>query len=263
MKTFKKNIKCKQEMINNIKIHSCNDSVILEKIKENIIDFSKPQHISITNTESMYYAERIPKHLEYINSATFSLCDGIGSVLAGKFQGKDIRRFHGPDFMLKACEFGQEHGWRHFFYGGKEGVANILVDNLKKKYPNLQVAGTFCPPFRDLTSDEEKDMIKYIKDTKPDIIWVGLGLLKQERWVAKYKNDLQIPWAVGVGAAFDFYAGTVKRAPEIFQKTGLEWLYRLIREPRMFKRNVNSYVFMFKAIGKGFKNKYLDIKGNK
>lgn len=253
MKKINKNNKCKQENINDINIHSCDEEVIFDEIKENIINFSKPQYISITNTESMYYAEKIPEHLQYINGAAFSLCDGMGVVIAGKFQGLNIRRFHGPDFMLKVCEFGQEHGWRHFFYGGKEGVADLLVDKLTKKYSNLQIAGTFCPPFRDLSPEEEKNVIQYIKDTKPDIIWVGLGLLKQERWIAKYHNDLQIPWAVGVGAAFDFYAGTVKRAPKFFQKVGLEWLYRLSKEPRMFKRNVNSYVFMFKAIGKGMK----------
>jgi len=257
------NNNCMKQYVSGIAVHSCDENVILIEMDDNIQNANAFNHIAITNTESMYYAEKISEHMEYINSATFSLCDGMGAVIGGKFQGQEIKRFHGPDFMLKACEYGQDLGWRHFFYGGKDGVAEILVENLKKKYPNLQVSGTFCPPFRDLTSDEEQNMIKYIKDSKPDIIWVGLGLLKQERWIAKYQNDLQVPWAVGVGAAFDFYAGTVKRAPVIFQKIGLEWLYRLVREPRMFRRNVNSYIFMFKAIGKGIKEKYLNTKGKK
>lgn len=250
------NYHCRKIYISGIAVHSCDENAILSKMEENMRNTHTVSHISITNTESMFYAEKIPEHMEYINSSSFSLCDGMGSVIAGKFQGQHVKRFHGPDFMLKACEFGQEHGWRHFFYGGKEGVADILVENLKKKYPKLQMAGTFCPPFRDLSSDEEKDMIKYIKDAKPDIIWVGLGLLKQERWIAKYQNDISVPWAVGVGAAFDFYAGTVQRAPKIFQKFGLEWLYRLSKEPRMFKRNVNSFIFMFKAMGTGIKDKF-------
>jgi N-acetylglucosaminyldiphosphoundecaprenol N-acetyl-beta-D-mannosaminyltransferase len=259
---MQENNRCDKKYVSGIAVHSCDEKVILSQIETAIRNTKTINHVAITNTESMYFAEKIPEHLAYINSAAFSLCDGMGSVIAGKFQGEEIKRFHGPDFMLKACEFGQQYGWKHFFYGGKEGIADILVENLKRKYPDLQVAGTFCPPFRELSPDEEKDMIKYIKECKPDIIWVGLGLLKQEQWIEKYQQEIDVPWAVGVGAAFDFYAGTVKRAPEIYQKIGLEWLYRLLREPRMFKRNVNSFVFMFRAMGIGLKNKLLK-KGNK
>lgn len=258
---MKINNECKKNFVSDIVVHSCDEQIILSKVNENIQNDKVSLHISITNTESMYYAEKIPEHLLYINSAAFSLCDGMGSVIAGKFQGEEIKRFHGPDFMLKACEYGQEHGWRHFFYGGKEGVADILVENLKKQYPNIQIAGTFCPPFRELSIEEEKDMIQYIKESKADMVWVGLGLLKQEKWIAKYQEQIDVPWAIGVGAAFDFYAGTVKRAPEFYQKIGFEWLYRLLREPRMFKRNVNSFIFMFKAMARGLKDNF--IKGEK
>jgi len=250
-----KQIECKTEYISGIKVNSCDEKVIFETIDKNIREERLPLYISITNTESMFYAEKIPAHLEYINNSKFSLCDGIGSVLAGKFQGKNIKRFHGPDFMLKACEYGQAQGWRHFFYGGKEGVADKLVENLTQKFPKIKVVGTYSPPFRDLTQEEEKEMKSLIKNVNPDIIWVGLGLLKQERWIANYKNELNIPWSIGVGAAFDFYAGTVKRAPVYYQKIGMEWLYRLIREPRMFKRNINSFDFMFRAIGTGVLNR--------
>lgn len=258
---MKINNECKKNFVSDIVVHSCDEQIILSKVNENIQNDKVPLHISITNTESMYYAEKIPEHFLYINSAAFSLCDGMGSVIAGKFQGEEIKRFHGPDFMLKACEYGQEHGWRHFFYGGKEGVADILVENLKKQYPNIQIAGTFCPPFREMSIEEEKDMIQYIKESKADMVWVGLGLLKQEKWIAKYQEQIDVPWSIGVGAAFDFYAGTVKRAPEFYRKIGFEWLYRLLREPRMFKRNVNSFIFMFKAMVRGLKDNF--IKGEK
>jgi N-acetylglucosaminyldiphosphoundecaprenol N-acetyl-beta-D-mannosaminyltransferase len=248
---------CNKKFVSGIAVHSCDENLILSEMERIIRKGDIFNHIAITNTESMYFAEKIPGHMAYINSAAFSLCDGMGSVIAGKFQGHEIKRFHGPDFMLQVCEFGQDKGWKHFFYGGKEGVADILVENLKKKYPDLDVVGTFCPPFRELSTKEEKEMIAYIKAKKPDIIWVGLGLLKQEKWIAKYQNQIEVPWAVGVGAAFDFYAGTVKRAPQIFQKFGMEWLYRLSKEPRMFKRNMNSFLFMFKAIGKGLKNRFI------
>ena len=148
------NYNCNKKYVSGIAVHSCEEDVILSKMEENIRNTNRFNHIAITNTESMYYAEKIPEHKEYINSAAFSLCDGIGSVIGGKFQGHEIKRFHGPDFMLKACKFGQEYGWRHFFFGGKEGVAEILVENLKKRYPNLQVCGTFCPPFRELSAEQ-------------------------------------------------------------------------------------------------------------
>lgn len=255
------NNQCQKKFVNDIAVHSCDEKVIFTRVNDNIQNERAPLHISITNTESMYFAEKIPEHLDYINTAEFSLCDGVGSVVAGTFQGKNIKRFHGPDFMLKACEYGQDYGWRHFFYGGKEGVADILVGKLKKKYPNIQIAGTFCPPFRELSPDEEKHIIQYIQASKADVIWVGLGLLKQEKWINKYQKELNVPWGVGVGAAFDFHSGAVKRAPEFYRIIGFEWLYRLLREPRMLRRNFNSLVFMFNAMARG--NKFKLIKREK
>ena len=108
-------------------------------------------------------------------------------------------------------------------------------------------AGTFCPPFRPMTSHEERKMIDQINAAHPDILWVGLGLLKQERWIAEHLDKINVPWMIGVGAGFDFTAGTVKRAPDPFRRVGMEWLYRLCFEPRMFKRNIWSYAFMFQA----------------
>ncbi len=251
MKNLKENFQPK--LVSGIPVHSFPKEVILDFLRRTISGDRKNRHICITNTESMYYAKRLPSHEKFINTATFSLCDGIGSVIAGKFQGQNIERFNGPDFMLSCCEYGQEHGWRHYFYGGKEGVADKLVEKLKIKFPDMKVAGTFCPPFRIMESTEKTNMLKEVRMAKADIIWVGLGLLKQESWIAENKEHLSIPWSVGVGAAFDFYAGTAKRAPLVFRKLGFEWLYRLILEPRMFKRNVNSYQFMFSAIGDGFK----------
>lgn len=237
--------------VSGIPVHSYPKELFLNYMKTRIQGDRIKRHICITNTESMYYAKRLPAHDKFIKDATFSLCDGIGSVIAGKFQGQDITRFNGPDFMLACCEYGQDHGWRHFFYGGKEGVADLLVEKLKVKFPNMQVAGTFCPPFRQMNQGEKQNMLHEVQSANADIIWVGLGLLKQEGWIAEHKDLLNIPWSVGVGAAFDFYAGTAKRAPIVFRKLGFEWLYRLILEPRMFKRNLNSYKFMFSAIGDG------------
>jgi N-acetylglucosaminyldiphosphoundecaprenol N-acetyl-beta-D-mannosaminyltransferase len=226
---------------------------VLEYMHGTIANKNVKHYTSITNTESMYWAVRDEVHREIIRNATFSLCDGVGVVIAGKFYGYDIPRLHGPDYMLECCKYGVKHGWRHFFLGGKDGVGLTLAKRLEEKFPGFITAGTYCPPFRELTGEEENKMINLINESNADIVWVGLGLLKQERWIKKYKDRIDAIWFCGVGAAFDFHTDNVKRAPLICQKIGLEWLYRLVFEPRMFIRNVRSFTFMFGAIFDGLK----------
>jgi N-acetylglucosaminyldiphosphoundecaprenol N-acetyl-beta-D-mannosaminyltransferase len=225
---------------------------VLSEMDRAIAARSPGHYISITNTESMYHALRIPDHLRYIKGANFSLCDGIGSVIAGLAWGHRIPRRNGPILMLKACEYGVSRGWRHFFYGGNEGVADLMAEKLTAKYPGLNTAGTYCPPFRPLTSKEEEEIVGLINDSKPDIVWVGLGLLKQERWVANHLDKVHAPWMVGVGAAFDYHAGTVKWAPAWIQAIGMEWLFRLILQPRLRARRYYwSYIFLFQSVWQG------------
>jgi N-acetylglucosaminyldiphosphoundecaprenol N-acetyl-beta-D-mannosaminyltransferase len=231
-------------------------SHVLKEMGRKIKAESHRNFISITNTESMYHALRIKKHFEYINNADFSLCDGIGSVIAGKFWGHNIPRLNGPILMLKACDFGQESGWRHYFYGGKEGVADKMVEKLKHRYPKLISVGTYCPPFRDLTPEEDMKMVQTINETKPDIVWVGLGLLKQEKWIADHLNKIDVPWMCGVGAAFDYHSEEVPWAPPWVQKIGMEWLYRTIIQPKQrIKRYIWSFIFLFEAILGGLKSR--------
>ena len=214
---------------------------ILEYMDDAIKNHRYGEYVSITNTESLYHAVQIVSHRQFIRNATFSCCDGIGIVLAGKLFGYKIPRIHGPDLMLKCCEYGVERKWRHFFYGGKEGIPELLSEKLTEKYPGLISAGCYSPPFRKLTPAEEQGVINRINATGPDILWVGLGLIKQESWIAKHLGKLNVSWMIGVGAAFDFHAGTIKRAPKFFRNMGFEWLYRLMFEPRMFVRNVYSF----------------------
>ena len=232
---------------------------ILDEMDQFINSGNRKGYISITNTESLYHAIKIPEHAAYVNGAAYSCCDGIGVVIAGRLIGLDIPRLHGPDLMLKCCEYGVSRQWRHFFYGGKEGVPNLLGDKLIEKYPGLIVAGVYSPPFRELNENEKKEIISLINECNPDIVWVGLGLLKQEKWIAEYKENLNVPWMIGVGAAFDFYAGTVKRAPEFYRKIGLEWLYRVVFEPRMLRRNFLSLKLILKVIWHGIKTRKINI----
>jgi N-acetylglucosaminyldiphosphoundecaprenol N-acetyl-beta-D-mannosaminyltransferase len=212
--------------------------------------------ISVTNTESMYYALRREGHLQYIRKADFSCCDGVGVVLAGRLLGCDIPRLHGPDLMAECCKYGIERKWRHYFYGGREGVPELLSTKLTERFPGLITAGTYSPPFRQLTPEEEKEIVDSINGTQPDIVWVGLGLLKQETWIADHIDRIEASWLIGVGAAFDFHAGTVKRAPVMFRKVGLEWLYRLAFEPRMLIRNMRSFSVLGYALKEAVKKQF-------
>lgn len=209
-------------------------------------------YISITNTESMYHALRIPAHGEYIRNADFSLCDGVGVIVAGWAWGHRICRFNGPVLQLECSHYGIAKGWRHFFYGGKEGVAEEMARRLKFMFPGLIVCGIIEPPFRELTSEEEEIIIQQINASRPDIVWVGLGLLKQERWIAEHLGRIDAPWMVGVGAAFDYHAGVVPWAPPMLRALGMEWIFRLIIQPRLrAKRYWWSAIYVVQSFVRG------------
>jgi N-acetylglucosaminyldiphosphoundecaprenol N-acetyl-beta-D-mannosaminyltransferase len=210
------------------------------------------RYISITNTESMYHGLRDEQHGQYIRDANYSLCDGVGVIAAGYAWGHRIERYNGPVLMLDACEHGRSHQWRHFFYGGKEGVADAMAGRLRQRFPGLVVCGTYCPPFRELTPEEDDAVVAAINDSKPDIVWVGLGLVKQERWIHAHLHRVQAPWMVGVGAAFDYHAGTVPWAPLVLRKLGMEWVFRLIIQPKLrAKRYWWSLVFVLESMWHG------------
>ena len=156
---------------------------VLDYMRCTIAGKNAKHYTTITNTESMYWAMRDEVHREIIRNATFSLCDGIGVIVAGKSYGYDIPRLHGPDYMLECCRYGVQHGWRHFLVGGRKGVGLKLARRLEEKCPGFIAAGTYCPPFRKLTGEEGNEMIDLINESEADIVWIGLGLLKQERWI--------------------------------------------------------------------------------
>ena len=163
--------------------------------------------------------------------------------------------------MSECCKYGVDRGWRHFFYGGKSGVPELLKKNFRTKYPGFKTAGTFSPPFTKLTYDEDQSIVKMINKTQPDVLWIGLGLIKQEVWIKEHLGRIKVPWMIGVGAAFDFHAGTIRRAPRAYRKIGLEWLYRLYFEPRMLKRNYYSLILFAMAMKYELKQrKYKNIK---
>jgi N-acetylglucosaminyldiphosphoundecaprenol N-acetyl-beta-D-mannosaminyltransferase len=225
---------------------------VLAEIDRAIAARERGRFISITNTESMYHGFRVPGHGEYIRKADFSLCDGVGVIVAGWAWGHRIKRFNGPILQLECTRYGAAKGWRHFYYGGKDGAADEMARRLKEQFPGLIVCGTYEPPFRPLTAEEDEKVVALINASKPDIVWVGLGLIKQERWIAEHLGRLEAPWMAGVGAAFDYHAGTVPWAPAPLRALGLEWLFRLIIQPKLrAKRYWWSAVYVFQAFFKG------------
>jgi len=164
--------------------------------------------------------------------------DGMPLVWIAKFDGmKEISRVCGPDLLPLVCQKGISNGWRHYFVGGAPGVAELMVENLTQSYPGISIVGHCCPPFRILSEEEDEIICTNIRLASPDFIWVGLGTPKQENWMYAHRGRCGGAIMLGVGAAFDLYAGTVTRAPVWMQKLGLEWLFRLSSEPgRLWRR---------------------------
>jgi N-acetylglucosaminyldiphosphoundecaprenol N-acetyl-beta-D-mannosaminyltransferase len=164
--------------------------------------------------------------------------DGMPLVWVSRLRGsRAIGRVCGPDLVDALCDASQAWGAPHFFFGGKPGVAEEMAQRLKANYPKLIVAGTFCPPFRDLTDSEDRKIVDEITRSGARIVWIGISTPRQEEWMRDHVDALPGCTLIGVGAAFDFHAGTVKRAPRWMQRNGLEWLFRLSQEPlRLWRR---------------------------
>jgi N-acetylglucosaminyldiphosphoundecaprenol N-acetyl-beta-D-mannosaminyltransferase len=173
--------------------------------------------------------------------------DGMPLVWLGKQAGHaHVDRVYGPDLMLAIMEKSQKEGYRHYFYGGADGVPELLKQKLQEKFPTIQVVGTYSPPFRPLSPEEDQQIVEMINETNPDIVWIGLSTPKQERWMSSHVGRISAPVMIGVGAAFDFHAGLKSQAPRFIQRSGFEWLYRLVTEPkRLWKRYlVNNPLFI-------------------
>jgi N-acetylglucosaminyldiphosphoundecaprenol N-acetyl-beta-D-mannosaminyltransferase len=178
--------------------------------------------------------------------------DGMPLVwLSHLFGKKHTRRVYGPDLMRRMTAVSALRGYRQFYYGGADGVADRLRRELLKTHPDLEVAGVLCPPFRELTPDEDCAIVETINAARPDIVWVGLSTPKQEFWMAGHLGRIEAPVMIGVGAAFDFLAGTKRQAPPFMQRNGLEWLFRLRSEPRRLWRRYAYIVPTFVVLAAG------------
>lgn len=200
-------------------------------------------YVCVATVNSLVHSQNHEEFRRIHNAAGLVTPDGMPLVWLSRIMGfRHTRRVYGPDLMLRVCQHSAPQ-LRHYFYGGRPGVAELLARKLCARYPGIAVAGTGAPPvydgttrYRPLDQDEEHALVERINNCNPDIVWIGLGTPYQEHWMAEYVNKLTAPVLVGVGAAFDFHAGLVKQAPRWVQQAGLEWLFRLSKEPRRLWR---------------------------
>lgn len=217
------------------------------EIIEGWIARRESHYVCVTGVHGVMESQRDESLRRIHNQAGLVTPDGMPLVWLSRLRGfHQVDRVYGPDLMLALCERSVDLGYRHFFYGGAEGVPEQLAAVLQGRFPGLRVVGTYSPPFRPLTPEEDREMVRMINGANPDIVWVGLSTPKQERWMAEHVGRLTAPVLIGVGAAFDFHTGRKPQAPRWMQRAGLEWLFRLLTEPRRLWRRylINNPLFI-------------------
>lgn len=213
----------------------------------------KPCFMACANPHSLVVAAADPGFAAALRNADILLPDGAGIVLAAQLLGLPlVHRVAGMDFFLELTRRARERGGlRYFFLGSSETVLGIIVARLAREHPEIVICGTYSPPFEaEFSEAENADMIAVINAAKPDVLWVGMTAPKQETWIEAHRGSLNVPVIGAIGAVFDFYAGTRKRAPQWVCNLGLEWLPRLLREPgRLWRRNfISTPVFLARVL---------------
>jgi N-acetylglucosaminyldiphosphoundecaprenol N-acetyl-beta-D-mannosaminyltransferase len=230
-----------------VRVHAVQITDIIRIVEQWVRQRGAAQYIAVTGMHGISEAQEDSHFRDILQSAGLVIPDGMPLVWLGRFQGHRamIRRTPGSEVMEEFCR-ATGSKYRHFFYGGVPGVADLLAKSERERY-GIRIAGTYCPPFRPLTQEEEREVQAMIRDAAPDILWVGLSTPKQEKWMYDHRQTIQVPVMLGVGAAFDMNTGRLKRAPKWMQETGLEWLYRLLMEPRRLWRRyiINGSKFVW------------------
>lgn len=231
------------------------DKVNVSEASDRIIGFiesgDKGRSVFTPNSEIIMMAYRDESFRELLNSSDLLTADGIGVVYASKIVKNPIKeRAAGYDIACETLEKLSKKGGSLYLFGSKPGVAEKAGENITKKYPGIRIAGYSDGYFNE---EKEKTIIENINRANPDLLFVCLGAPKQEKWIYEHKNELKAGVCLGIGGSLDVFAGTVKRAPEFFTKHGIEWLYRLMKQPSRFVRMLDLPRFGFKVLLKGRK----------
>jgi N-acetylglucosaminyldiphosphoundecaprenol N-acetyl-beta-D-mannosaminyltransferase len=206
-------------------------------------------YVCVTGVHGIMEAQSDETFRATLNHSFLTTPDGMPTVWLGRWSGfKDMTRVYGPEFMHEICKLSVERGYRHFLYGGKPGVAEELKAKLEAEFPGLRITGTYTPPFRPLNDAEESELMSAVYHSQADVLWCGLSTPKQERFMAQYSGRLPVKLMFGVGAAFDINSGNLKDAPRWIKQAGLQWLHRLVLEPRRlagrYLRNNPKFVWL-------------------
>lgn len=209
---------------------------LVDYLNRNVKNLSG-DYICVSNVHTTVTAYEDQEYRKIQNGGIMAIPDGGPLSSVGQKRGfKNMKRTTGPSLMGEIFKISASKGYRHYFYGSTDETLEKLLNVLNDTYPGIQIAGMYSPPFRPMTDDEDRAIVDRINEAMPDIIWVGLGAPKQEKWMAAHQGRVN-GLMVGVGAGFDYHAGNIRRAPEWMQKNNLEWVYRLLQDPkRLFKR---------------------------
>jgi N-acetylglucosaminyldiphosphoundecaprenol N-acetyl-beta-D-mannosaminyltransferase len=222
-----------------VRVNSVQIPDVVKILERWIGERGRTRYVAVTGMHGVSVSREDPQFREVLDHADLVIADGMPLVWMGRWHGHSEmkRRACGPELFEVFCrETGSKY--RHFFYGGAPGVADLVARSLQERH-GIRVAGTYCPPFRPLTEAEEADVQRIIDAAAPDILWVGLSTPKQEKWMYQHRNSFSVPVMLGVGAAFDMSSGRLKRAPKWMREHGLEWFYRLVTEPtRLWRRYI-------------------------
>jgi len=228
------------------------DAVDMEGALQQVItalDQTHKGYVCVAGVHGVMEAQRNPQLLDIYAASAMTIPDGMPLAWVGRLQGHHaMQRVTGPDLMLEIFRRQQFAHVTHFFYGGREGIAEELRDKLTAQFPWTRIVGTYTPPFRELTDSEAAELVGTIAALKPDIIWVGISTPKQEVFMARYLPALQTKLMFGVGAAFDFHTGQIRDCAEWIKRAGLQWLHRLLQDPRRLWRRYlrNNPAFLWR-----------------
>jgi len=229
-------------------------AMTLESARDRVahwVETGQRHYVNICTADTVVQCYDRPDMAKIVMNAGMATTDGMPLVwMARHFGFNETSRVYGPDLMLELCRLSEEKGFSHYFYGATDEVLAELKTNLLKKFPKLKIAGMYSPPFRPLEEAEKEEVAERINAAKPDMVWCGLGTPKQDYWVAEFRPKLDCAAILAVGAAFNFHAGHVRQAPRWMMKSGLEWLFRLVVEPRRLWRRyiIGNPRFVFQTL---------------
>lgn len=235
-----------------VNIAAINMDWLLEYTDKHLGELSG-DYMCVSNVHTTVTSMEEPDYCAVQNGAVMAIPDGGPLSSVGRKRGfEKMERTTGPGYMEEVFKITVEKGYKHYFYGSTEETLTVLREKLNEKYPGIQIVGMYSPPFRPLSGDEDREIVDMINETNPDFVWVGLGAPKQENWMAAHQGKVN-GFMVGVGAGFDYFAENISRAPMWMQNFNLEWLYRLIQDPkRLFKRYFHTNTrFIWHAVIRG------------